>query len=295
MKVHDAWLPLEQILSAYIDMAQCKKVVALPRSEVEDKPCEEYAPWVLRAWSDETVHKALESFEALIDSIEQRRPARRPQEDPPELKYGLATGEDLDLACIFEPFAREFLQRARCPDFDFIAPGLCVLRNNDICEQPLRGIDNRKHKNEGFAQAVLLFEGTGNATDGMDFPWNTSNPVPSGLYLYAETPWSSCGVLKLPFRLGNSGWARSCEALYAGRRIPNDERRPRSEMYMPDFNLFIDAHRGTRLEVIFNNWRGMIERGIWEIDVNGVSADISKFKEADTEETWKEYVLPPAW
>jgi hypothetical protein len=39
----------------------------------------------------------------------------------------------------------------------------------------------------------------------------------------------------------------------------------------------------------------MVENGLWEVDDDGVTGGIEKFKEADTEAHWKDYWIEFDW
>ncbi|KAJ5875576.1 uncharacterized protein N7473_012923 [Penicillium subrubescens] len=43
---------------------------------------------------------------------------------------------------------------------------------------------------------------------------------------------------------------------------------------------------------IGKNWAERVESGDWEVDENGVTGGIEKFKDADTPEHWKKYYIP---
>jgi hypothetical protein len=43
---------------------------------------------------------------------------------------------------------------------------------------------------------------------------------------------------------------------------------------------------------ILESWAERVEMGDWQVDEDGVVGGIDKFKEADTEEHWREYFIP---
>lgn len=65
-------------------------------------------------------------------------------------------------------------------------------------------------------------------------------------------------------------------------------------LYALGYNHFINAW-GTRIQSIFENWAGMVERGDWLVEENGVVGGIEKYHDADTEEHWRKYVLHLTW
>jgi hypothetical protein len=46
---------------------------------------------------------------------------------------------------------------------------------------------------------------------------------------------------------------------------------------------------------ILENWVCMVEAGKWNVDEKGVAACIEKFREADTEKHWEDYVIAQDW
>jgi hypothetical protein len=43
---------------------------------------------------------------------------------------------------------------------------------------------------------------------------------------------------------------------------------------------------------VLKSWRGMVERGDWQIDENGVAGGMHVWRETDTGEKWAKYVIP---
>ena len=121
--------------------------------------------------------------------------------------YGIATEEVLDSGKIQEPFTRKFFTQARRPRFDFIAPGLRILRDADLSKQPLKDIQVPEPHASSMYMRVLCFEGVGDgktsitAVEPFGWPWN-ENDLPPGFYLLGSREWPHCGTLKLPFHVG---------------------------------------------------------------------------------------------
>jgi hypothetical protein len=50
--------------------------------------------------------------------------------------------------------------------------------------------------------------------------------------------------------------------------------------------------RSSYLHKILESWTERVEMGDWQVGEDGVVGGIDKFKEADTEEHWREYYIP---
>ncbi|KAL2827145.1 hypothetical protein BDW59DRAFT_160432 [Aspergillus cavernicola] len=82
--------------------------------------------------------------------------------------------------------------------------------------------------------------------------------------------------LELPFRIGANGYARQSDGKPLGVNI--EQSQP--------------VHQGSRSDL--GNWAEMVERGSWEVGVDGVdgvAGEIEKFTEADTEEPGRSTVF----
>ncbi|CAN9428050.1 unnamed protein product [Alternaria sp. RS040] len=65
------------------------------------------------------------------------------------------------------------------------------------------------------------------------------------------------------------------------------------DLYRPGHQPLENHHEQSLVDVL-KNWRGMVERGDWQIDENGVAGGMDVWREADSEEKWEAYVLPRA-
>lgn len=100
--------------------------------------------------------------------------------------------------------------------------------------------------------------------------------------------------LILPYTIGEHGFARKSDSLL-DRRV-EDLEGCCEELYQHGAKPFGgEWWRAQRLVKLFDNWTGMAEKGLWEVGEDGVLGGIEKFKEADTEEGWKNYWIPPDW
>jgi hypothetical protein len=78
------------------------------------------------------------------------------------------------------------------------------------------------------------------------------------------------------------------------------ERNPkpkgaRHELYQSGFPTGFTDIRSVQVHKVLDNWAGMVEKGYWVVDREGVAGGIKKFKDADTEEQWEKYTVPHSW
>lgn len=66
-----------------------------------------------------------------------------------------------------------------------------------------------------------------------------------------------------------------------------------SNLYQPVYQPSEQQHEQSLVDVL-ESWRGIVERGDWQIDENGVAGSIDVWREADTEDKWERYVIPRA-
>lgn len=50
-----------------------------------------------------------------------------------------------------------------------------------------------------------------------------------------------------------------------------------------------------QLKRVLWRWVEMVEDGKWKVGADGVIGGMEKWKEADTEEHWRDYQLPMSW
>jgi hypothetical protein len=213
----------------------------------------------------------------------------------------------LDEASVSNPsFARSFLASIRLPSFKFIAPGLQALTPETfVTNQFFTTIHD---EDDPLAiPPVLLFRATETFRLDLDErleqrnlfgPTYTSalqgKAIPAGVYTGAISRGSPDTAeegfrLILPYRIGGNGFARQSD----GSLIGDDKWK---YLYQHGGKLFGgDWSRAQRLERLFDNWSRMVENGMWEVDDDGVTGGIEKFKEADTEAHWKDYWIEPDW
>ncbi|KAI4643339.1 uncharacterized protein J4E79_011280 [Alternaria viburni] len=245
----------------------------------------------------------LDVLEKLVDAIESRMPTASRSQATDSPAYGLLDDNIRDTIDLPQRFAFNFLFRARRPRFKMIAPGLRIIPSADFPDQPFRSYMS-KDKEE--VPPVLLFQSDLNFFE--DPTWTPQSPddamvpnffdyrdiktYPSGLYLLPTNHRSledgiSC---VLPYAIGGKGFARRGDGTdFAG----GEEWRGRdsfTELYQPGRRA-LEEFQAQSLAGVLESWLGMVERGDWEVDENGVVGHMETWREADTEEGWRKYVI----
>jgi hypothetical protein len=316
------WPALEDILSSFLGLIERGKTVAVNESSYSGKN-ERIGPWILNSYTELDLEEALGWFSELIIAIEARMPS-----PPPETGFetGLLSAEDLARFDTFRPdtFARRFLERARKPRFKYLAPGLQIVHDPQpfasVRPAPLEGMpdDEDIFDDEEILRPILFFQSSlPSYIETTKTPWGGDWPIspwkedfsqvthyPSGLYLteawqHGSNSFEDGCKLLLPFTLGGNGWARTSDlALFDERDFGPDETpqaRPRSTfLFQQGYNHFIQGH-DVQLMHVLRLWTGLVERGVWEVDENGVKGGMEKWRDADTEEHWEDYVIFNSW
>ncbi|CAD0096769.1 unnamed protein product [Aureobasidium vineae] len=323
---HAQGLMLETILSVYIDMIETEKVVCIHNDvekpgdfklvnlgeeagqqwlSTQDRPDSlvadpitglakngniMFGPWIVLQYTKGVLEQCLETWEVLVEAIEQKIPAI--SDSVVEVQYGLADESMLETAGIIEDFLRKLLLRARRPRFTYIAPGIRLPTPEEFIDQPFSSIkeseaDEDIHRKMPF----LIFRGenTCRASEHFSHPYNQASRIPTGLYLEGWTqsdltPFTDATRLLLPFAIGGEDtWAQTSNGLAIDGR--------HDELYQIGDNPFAPDH-GTSLLGILQNFYAHVVQGNWSVDGRGVSDPIDKFREAETEEHCNQYAVP---
>ncbi|PTB72909.1 hypothetical protein M440DRAFT_1384314 [Trichoderma longibrachiatum ATCC 18648] len=301
MNGRQVWLPLELILDAFLDMMDQGKALAVDSSYNGEQ--ERIEPWIMPSYTERDLEEALKAFDRLTQAIE----ARMPESSCTETHH---LGNILKSSTLSpDSFAGRFLAQAREFRFRYIAPGLRIAR-----QQPFSSVNIE----EGKMRPILLFESSQAAhQDTRRTPWGEEvvmspfprpfqaiTGYPAGVYL-AETdphgthPFEDGCVLILPYAIGENGWARTSDGALFGEnthaRGPVAEPALSStELYQQGFNHFIRTHH-VQLKHVLERWAEMVEGGKWAVDGEGVAGGMDKWREADTEDGWRDYQLPMSW
>jgi hypothetical protein len=298
------WFPLETVLEAWVDMIEQGKIVATTEADDVEKP------WMLAPYSPKILQDTVDLFNALVREIESRLPGG-----------STGTGDDsspfiekaiLDTSNPQRGFAYHFAQKAKRPHFRYIAPGLEIPTSSYDTAQPFASL--RSDAEDIETLPLLLFRAVDNVAPCLapasadecpfGYPFNGIDEYPAGLYLSCTSPsyknsFEDESVLVLPFRIGARGYARKSDGARFGENtsVTDDRVEPSgtfSDVYQPGHQPFTEGHQ-VRLFCVLENWLGMVQRGDWEVDANGVMGGIDEWKKADSEELWEKYVIRPTW
>lgn len=309
------WQKLEAILSAYIDMVEGEKAVAIhDEATVEDsnapakkggdlvqnKSFARYQtrPWVLQPYTLDDLHACLDAWSALVKTLEERagitkkkQDVENPDDEPEdEEDEPLASRTALNIAGIPRGFAYELLSHARHSDIWFVAPGIRLPKVEEFLQQPFKHIPQKfPNETQGMKVPFLFLRCPGEVTAKQAkfrYPFSTVETVPCGLYLdafpNAQNPFEDACRLVLPIRLGDRRYARTSD----GRPLIKSH----CDLYQTGINPFVMRH-GPKLGAVLENWLGHIKSGYWTVNEKGVEGGMSSWRDADTRENWWRYQI----
>ncbi|KUJ09811.1 uncharacterized protein LY89DRAFT_657341 [Mollisia scopiformis] len=284
------WYPLETILRNWITVLRMGKITAEPDDvKVEN---DRYRPWTCHRYSTKQVEDTVTAFNRLADAIESRIPSTR-KGMPPVRNF---SHELMDATLIPNPsFARSFLSAIGVPAFKYIAPGLLIPTEEDFAKNQILAATENYDKLSTIP-AVLLFKVEPESASQEQQGLNAENKdehtrKPAGLYTEETQVWNDDIAeegfrLILPYSIAEHGFARK----RTGHLIEQNGNGGFEDLYQHGFKPFGgDWSRAQRLVRLFDNWTGMVEKGLWEVGPDGVMGGIEKFKEADSEEGWRNY------
>jgi hypothetical protein len=311
------WVPLEEILEAYLQMIREARVELSSDSSDdehdEDQPAEDSSededmpdipenlsddetwpgtgfsiqdnedelgefstgswPWYVRRNFMWSLPATLKAWNLLIRAIETRLP--RKSERSVLERY---TKANLVRAGFKDAFAIKFLHRLPMPSFEYVAPGLRIPSPSEMEAQPFPNNDEK----------ILFLRAEGSAPESTPGGISERN---SGLYMTTSGKIYDGCELWLPYPICQNGHAKFGDMQTI---LSKGYFWKYSGLYQPGYNHLAPGYR-LRLENLFNNWRGMVEAGYWEVGENGVTGGIDKFKEADTEDKWPLYFIKRTW
>ncbi|KAL2812886.1 hypothetical protein BDW59DRAFT_176887 [Aspergillus cavernicola] len=276
-----AWMPLEVILDAYLQMIDEGKVEAVTDDRADylvDELNSRWVdrPWVIHQYTAADVARAVAAFKRLVTAIH----ARMPEDDS---KDNESTGwmdlPWLDPATLTQQnvlppstFAHEFLTaiahiKVR---FRYVAPGLRFPTVSEFLDQPITDFETSPRNDIVCDQPV----------PDPHIPHWTGPDFPAGFYIHPvvqEPPlcYSNGCHLALPFAIGKKGHARDFEP---------EPRNEHAGLYQPGLTDGFGEYHDVQIDKVLRNWAERVERGDWDIDRDGVVGGIEKFREADTKE-----------
>ncbi|KAJ5369845.1 uncharacterized protein N7496_005937 [Penicillium cataractarum] len=307
-----AWKPLQDILQAYLEMIEEKKVQASTDEAYEEDIKPRLFPWRYHQYTHRDVVKATQALTRLLDAVEQKLPQPRETEYPAstrdvdiQLPYSQAILDEATIPA--NTFIRDFLSELppRTLRFRYIAPGIILQSPAEFATQPWKEPLGREYG--GHSVPFLLFRGDQWISlrckpRYYPDPEDSLQGVPTGLYICPtgiESPatfGNSCRLL-LPFNIGARHHARYSNGEQLQEETPWDEtpKDTAHELYQPGSHSgFLERHE-VQIHKILLNWAERVEAGDWEVNTDGVAGGIEKFEEADTLESWRKYQIPLAW
>lgn len=310
-----AWRPLQHILQAYLDIIEEGKISTYSdrRKEKLDDMFGVF-PWEIHQHTPMDIERAVSAFTRLLDAIETRLPSSSSHEQglekPSFEEIALPYSESVIDASFtkLDSFTGSFLSAlpGRQLRFRYIAPGIRLQNSDEFINQPFA----ERRNNHPFPELLragratscfplLLFRGDQENKSPWSRPWfpdgNASN-IPTGFYIepvHETYNWSSGNKtrLLLPFNIGSNGFARSSNG------VPFIPYSWPDQLYHSDLFSGYSGYlpwdsRSSYLHKVLENWAERVEMGDWLVGKDGVVGGIEKFKEADTEGHWREYVIP---
>ncbi|KAJ5088490.1 hypothetical protein N7456_012106 [Penicillium angulare] len=310
------WVPLETILSHWIELVKMKKVIA--HEDEGSTPDEErmsrsqIGPWSWLSYCEKQVIDTVSAIDSYTAAIESRIPNNSlldiSRDEP------LFTHADLDAASIpTECFIRSVLTKIKTPRFKMIAPGLAVPHDKQafITRQKFTKLPPSQYHGE-LVPPVLIFASEDSSRNvpfneelrhlfcktrlWEETPFKEGDPVFTGLYsepTEREAHDNEEGGFRLflPFAFRadyRDGGARKSDGSHVSAGSF-------TELFQNGgYYAFGGEHRSQRLERLVKRWEEMIESGVWSVGVDGVEGDIDLFRDADRG-AWRDYWIAPSW
>ncbi|KAL4958711.1 uncharacterized protein BDV14DRAFT_207500 [Aspergillus stella-maris] len=277
-----AWMPLEVILDAYLQMIDEGKV--------------EYTP--------ADVAKAAAAFKRLVTAIHARMPEEEDDSKDNDNNDNESTTNWNDLPWynpslltqkhpnILPPssFANEFLTATAHIKvrFRYIAPGLRFPTASEFLDrQPITDADFATPRSNALAQfpgncPLRLFQVECDPDKPIPDPtishWTNPRPFPAAFYIHPVVQKRRlCYIngchLSLPFLIGKRGHARKSNREPLGRDNLDFEPKPRNEhkgLYQPGMTDGFGDRHDVQIHKVLANWAGRVERGDWDVNCDGV-------------------------
>ncbi|KAH8665153.1 hypothetical protein BGZ60DRAFT_432398 [Tricladium varicosporioides] len=285
------WVPLETLLSNWIQMIRLGKITAVPEGVKLEN--ERYFPWIYHSYSSAQVEDTLVAFNRLVNAIESRLPGTT----KPIRHNAVIPNKVLDIAGVKDPsFARSFLRSIRLPYFKFIAPGILV-PSPETFAQYQRFTSISDPEDPYAVPPVLLFPSEETFKFDTNDQYGHRNPflgiyvdtlgsvsIPAGIYTDAISRGAADTAEEgfrfvLPYGIGKNEFVRTSD----GGRLDDGNFK---DLYQ---------HGAKALGGDWTRAQRMVKEGKWEVDKDGVLGGIEKFKDADTIENWRDYWIEPDW
>ncbi|BCS26962.1 uncharacterized protein APUU_60010A [Aspergillus puulaauensis] len=172
--------------------------------------------------------------------------------------------------------------------FRYVAPGLRFPTVSEILDQPITDFET---------PPVICDQ----PVPDTHIPHWTDQDFPAGFYTHPvvqEPPlcYSNGSHLALPFGVGKQRHARKSNREPFGRDDRDFQPGPRNEhagLYQPGLPDGFGEHHDVQIDKVLRKWAERVESRDWDVDQDGVVGGIDQFREADTEEHWDKYWIPP--
>lgn len=318
------WQRLETMLSAWVDLIERGKVVALDpivkreiyeRMVGDDLRTEDSAPfdqqtfgamelmshsdpWETAMWTKQDLQDTLHAWHTLIEAIHERMPNTK---SSPFVSKSLFSAETLLGAGIRKnSFAWHFLRNAHRPAFDYLGPSLKLATDNDLINsvwktardafKPTPWHPSFKPVHEPGPFPVPLLLGTSPAKN-----WHSRHPnsafaaidtVLWGLY-FDDTGYDALlteDACRLVLPYDLGGEGFAVRA--DGSKLGHKYVQGWAELYQLGQHPLVPCH-GTQMFQVLEVWRACVRGGVWRVGEEGVDESAEKFRDADTEE-WNE-------
>jgi hypothetical protein len=313
-------MPLEVILDSYLQMIDEGKVQTVSKEQGEllyrtpGCGCSVVDQWVIYHYTKTDLERAITAFKRLVEAIESRLPYRHestailnlPWHDPSTLSNNALLPTD--------SFAYKFLKAiSDCKfRFQYIAPGVRFPTVPEFQDQPITDFVTSRYGQHGQYPGdcpLRIFQIENPEHHRQPGPYNKAfgiDDIAAGFYIHPVMQtwprfWTNGCQLVLPFGIGRSGWARKSNGeLFGvgsldrldGNPTPSNEHEG---LYQAGFTNGITNDHLVQIDKVLNNWADRVESGDWEVNEDGVTGGINKFREADTEAHWQKYWIPPSW
>lgn len=256
------WMPLQQILEAYLEMINEGKVEIC----TEDRfPADQFFPWEYYQFTQRDIEKSITAFSRLLNAIEHRH---RPPAQSAKIAINYPQSVLDESSTFNKTFVRSFLSAlpSREIQFRYIAPGIRIQYFDELKTQPFAALgamrqnnsDGEDEENSEVEQSpFLLFRADGTNSSPWCTPYDNID-IPAGLYIEEidenrADDFGNMSRLLLPFDIGSKGYARDS----TGRQIGSNAY----DLYQAcSFNGFLGLH-GVQLHKVLLNWAERVERG----------------------------------
>lgn len=293
------WHRLETILSAWLDLIERGKIVALHHSVANidqqgpnpNIPLVEEATGARQEWSDQypwtsvpfarqDLSDTLSSWHNLISAISSKLPEPKVQ---PFNGRGLFSQDTLEAAGIHkDSFAWSFFTNAWKPSFGQIGPGLRIATDNHFINNPWKtaqGEIDLLGRDPKFPVPVLV--GSNLIKSWECGPRGITHQIPWGLYLeqsgfHQNFPVEDGCRLALPYPVGANGLALRSDG------TPLNPENGAFELYQLGRHPYVPCH-GTQLYMVLDGFARSVAEGLWKVGADGVDEPDTIFQDADTE------------